>query len=89
MQEASQPDGGLPEGQDQVRLIAADRRVVIVVGSLLHIVADVRVVFEFDLIVLQQLVAFILLCISGDLAHELLPQLHKVNLPILLIPQLL
>ena len=51
--------GRLTQGQDEVRLIRADRRVVVIVGALLYIVADIWIVLELDFVVLQKSVALV------------------------------
>jgi hypothetical protein len=47
----------------------------------------IRVVFELDLICLQQTITFVFFGVSRNLPDEFLLKLHKVKLPVLLIRQ--
>jgi len=89
VKKAPETYGGLAQSQNQIRLIATDSRIVVIVGTLLHIVADIGIVLELDLIVLKKFVALVLFGIGRHLPHKLIFQLQKVQFAVLLILEFL
>lgn len=73
---------------NEVLLVLANRRIVVVVRALLRIVACIGIIFELDLIPLQQPVSLVLLSVCAHLSHKALLQSEEVLLPLLCACQL-